>query len=118
MKSSLAITLLTLVSLLGLSAGVQAQNCSGHHVTVHANQGTGQIIVTPEVFNEKKGCGFEIHVPAGMTTNIISQTGWLSGSSNGGPIRIDIPAGEANGDYKYDVEIIDFGYVDPRIRVF
>jgi hypothetical protein len=69
------------------------------------------------VFNEKKGCGFEIHVPRGRTTHIISDTSWLNGSSSGGPIVISIPAGTPSDSYKYDVDIEDFGRLDPHIRV-
>ncbi len=116
---SRALTLAAVVfSLMGLSAQVHADSCSGKHITIHAIQGTGEINVTPTVFREKKGCGFDIHVPRNYTTRIISDQGWLSGSSDGAPIHISIPEGLESGDYKYDIEIVDFGYLDPRIVVY
>ena len=118
MKSILAISAVTLVSALGFAGSAQAQNCSGHNVKVHVIPGTAEIKVTPTVFKEKKGCGFEIIVPDGMETSIISASPWLNGSAAGGSIYIDIPEDEANGDYKYDVDIVGVGRLDPHIRVF
>jgi hypothetical protein len=118
MKPNIILAVFSALTLIALSAGVQAQNCSGKHIKVHANPGNGKIKVTPETFSEKKGCGFEIHVPAGWTTHIISEeAAWLNGSSSGDPIYITIPDGETSRDYKYDVDIEDFGRLDPRIRV-
>ena len=122
MKSAVMVTLFAALSLLGFSGAAQAQNCSGHHITVQAKGGHGNqdpyVLVTPEVYNEKKGCSFEVRIPDGYTTILSSdEADWLNLSGHGAPIVVTIPDGEANGDYKYDVEIVNWADVDPRVRV-
>lgn len=116
MKHTLIVSLVA--SFILVSSGAFAQeDCNAQKITVHANPGTGQITVTPTVFNQKKGCGIEMRIPNDYTTNILSDFDWLTGTGQGGSIYINVPQEEANGDYKYDVEIVGFGILDPFIRV-
>ena len=118
MKSALVVTLFTILSLVGVSAVVQADCAQNRRITVHAVPGTGEINVTPETYVDSRGCDFDIYVPAGYTTNIISdEADWLNGSASGGSIPISIPSDAASDDYKYDVEIVGFGRKDPYVRV-
>ena len=116
MKHLALIFLMTLAVLPGISLA-QPDGCNEQKIRIHVPPGTQDILVTPPVFNQKKGCGIEFFVPAGHTTSILSSESWLTGTASGGSIIIQVPGDAAPGDYKYDVKVEGVGLLDPVIRV-
>ena len=117
MKNLAFLSLLAVAMLFSTAAAAQPGDCNPQKIKVHLQPNTGEIKVTPNTLNQKRGCAVIIRVPRGQVTSILSSYEWLQGSSGGEDIYIDVPEGVENGDYKYDVEIEGVGILDPIIRV-
>ena len=127
MKALRIISLLALLPLLGTAA---SWACPPHpkHVTVVIQSGgeggAASLAVHPAIVRVKENCTFEIEVPPGMTVKTYAldknAKSWLNKSSDVNPIIITAPA-LANGidskDYKYKIELEDFGTLDPYVKV-
>ena len=123
MKPLTIIKIFTLTPLLLVVSSVAARSdCPPRHVTVHISDGgeaqPAVLRVTPAIIRVGKGCSFEVRVPPNKTVKTVGQNkSWLNGQGNSANFSINVPATEASGDYKYTVEVVGFGILDPRARV-
>jgi hypothetical protein len=125
-------TALTLIlGLLALQAGCRSMasdpqpSCPPLHVNLIANQGNEKaptvLKITPDTIKVKKNCSFEIRFPtsAGRSVKTEGSTAsWLTRDAQTTfPMVIDVPAGTTTNTYKYSIEVVGFGELDPRVIV-
>ena len=127
-------TALTLIlGLLALQAGcrstevVAQTTCPPRHVNLIATQGNEHaptiLRVTPDTIRVKKECSFEIRfqTSAGRSVKTVGSTAsasWLTRDTQTTfPIVIDVPESTTVNTYKYTIEVVGFGELDPRVIV-
>ena len=125
MKALRIISLLALLPLLGTGTSLAQKDCPPRHVNVitqsGGENGPASLAVHPAIVRVSQGCSVEIWIPPGMTVNTFGANEetdtWLKKSSMNVPITINVSLDQDTGLYKYKIEVVGFGTLDPYVRV-
>lgn len=124
MKSTSLLILLGLLPLIGAcERSATGAICTPKHVTVTKKAGgqysPASLAVHPAIVRVREGCSFDIYFSGGALKTT-KGPGWLNKDSGASPVTVNVPVGAAESpykDYKYDLELVGFGKLDPRARV-